>query len=248
MATVLFTYFLPVISVIIGGGTVLCFSKYIQRYISILLSFSGAFLLSITLCHLIPELFSCENHYHGNHQMHSHETHKLTGIWIIIGVLLQKILEYFSEGAEHGELNTEETQNTPKDKKTPWLIICSLCIHALLEGMPTYQHHKQVWISIFIHKIPVAILFTSFLLGFNFNRWKTIGLLILFGIMTPLGRLLYNIIDILDNFHVEISALVIGIFLHVATIILFESNKSNKFNLAKLGVTLLAIIMAFYID
>ena len=45
----------------------------------------------------------------------------------------------------------------------------------------------------------------------------------------------------------EITALVIGIFLHVSTTILFESNEGHKFNVTKLLVILIATATAYII-
>ncbi|RZV65520.1 MAG: ZIP family metal transporter, partial [Flavobacteriaceae bacterium] len=40
---------------------------------------------------------------------------------------------------------------------------------------------------------------------------------------------------------------VIGIFLHVSTIILFESNEEHRFNLRKLMIIILAVAIAYII-
>ncbi|MGB5462103.1 MAG: ZIP family metal transporter, partial [Aureibaculum sp.] len=91
--------------------------KPTTKLIQLLLSFSGAYLLSITVLHLLPEVFE------------SHQ--KNIGIYILIGILLQTVLEYFSKGAEHGHIHIH-----PYTKGVPWLLFISLSAHAFLEGIP----------------------------------------------------------------------------------------------------------------
>jgi hypothetical protein len=68
--------------------------------------------------------------------------------------------------------------------------------------------------------------------------------LIIFGLMTPLGSFIQSNTSLLDGIAVFLDAIVIGIFLHVSTTILFESSKDHKFNIYKFGVILLGIILA----
>ena len=50
--------------------------------------------------------------------------------------------------------------------------------------------------------------------------------------MAPLGALVGNI-SLLASYHNWMLAIVIGIFMHVATTILFESEEGHRFNLQK---------------
>ena len=59
-------------------------------------------------------------------------------------------------------------------------------------------------------------------------------LLFLFAIMTPLGVYAGNIFGTLSAFKEEIMAMVIGIFLHISTTILFESTDGHKFSFQKI--------------
>jgi zinc and cadmium transporter len=47
------------------------------------------------------------------------------------------------------------------------------------------------------------------------------------------------------SYHTEITALTIGIFLHISTVILFESSKDHKFNIRKFIAILLGMSIAF---
>ncbi len=70
-----------------------------------------------------------------------------------------------------------------------------------------------------------------------------------FALMAPLGGLITHflegqIIDIGD-FQGIILALLVGVFLHIATTIIFESDKGHAFNLTKLTAILLGFVLAF---
>ncbi len=78
-------YFILILAVLIGASIVL-FVKPSERFIQFLLAFSGAYLLSITVLHLLPEVFTESNE------------HTKIGVFILIGILIQSVLEYFSKG------------------------------------------------------------------------------------------------------------------------------------------------------
>jgi zinc transporter ZupT len=218
-------YLLPVVAIIIG--VILAFITKKQKSIGtkLLLSFSGAFLLALTLFDLLPEV------YH-------HLDAKQTGLFIMCGVLLQIVLEFFSKGIEHGHDNTHE-----KDKRFPWILFISLCIHSFLEGFPIHQHNDMLY-GVLIHKIPIAALLTTFLLQSNYSKFQMIGFLLVFTLMTPLGTFISNNIVLASEYIDYVNAIVIGIFLHIATTILFESSEGHKFNLSKLVMICLGILIA----
>src|SRR5690606_4713617 len=71
---------------------------------------------------------------------HDHKAMKTIGLFIMLGIVFQIILEYFSKGAEHGHVHIHE-----KMPRLPWLLFGSLCLHALFEGMPISQHQHIAW-------------------------------------------------------------------------------------------------------
>ena len=71
--------------------------------------------------------------------------------------------------------------------------------------------------------------------------------LLLFSVMTPIGSLISEKLIFVKDYYIQISALVIGIFLHISTTILFESSEGHKFNISKLLVILVGIITAYII-
>ena len=135
-------------SVILAAIIVELFKVEKTKNINLLLTFSGAYLLSITTQHLLPEVFQSGN---------SHST----GLFILGGFLFQIILEYFSKGIEHGHYHHNST--------IPISVLISLSIHAFVEGIPLSGHlhdhaHNGLLTGIIMHKLPVSIvLLTIFL-------------------------------------------------------------------------------------
>ncbi|MFK2820845.1 ZIP family metal transporter [Flavobacteriaceae sp. LMIT009] len=221
-------YLFPIYAVILGFLIVKLSRNKPIKNIKLLLAFSGAFLMSLTVFDLLPEV------YH-------HLDAKQTGLFIMIGVLLQIFLEFFSKGAEHGHVHIHKNSTV-----FPWLLFISLCMHAFLEGFPIHQHNDMVY-GVLIHKVPIAILITSYLFESGFKTFQIALFLILFSIMTPLGTVISNNVEGVHGILDHINAIVIGIFLHISTTILFESSEGHKFNLGKILVIVVAVIIAYFI-
>lgn len=222
------TYLFPIYAVIIGIGIVVFLKQQRNSYTKLLLSFSGAFLLALTLFDLLPEVYE---HLEG----------KQTGLFIMCGILLQIILEFFSKGAEHGHVHIHKN-----DTSFPWLLFISLCIHSFLEGFPIHHHNDMVY-GVLVHKIPIAALITGFLLQSNYTKLQIAFFLLVFTIMTPIGTFISNTSEIATNYIYIINAIVIGIFFHISTTILFETGEGHKFNLSKLVAIILGVGIAYII-
>ena len=221
-------YLFPIYAVAIGVILVVIFKQKKSSYTKILLSFSGAFLLALTLFDLLPEVYE---HLEG----------KQTGLFIMSGILIQIILEFFSKGAEHGHVHIHKHETS-----FPWLLFISLCIHSFLEGFPIHQHNDMVY-GVLVHKIPIAALLTMYLLQSHFTKTQIIGFLVVFASMTPLGTIISNNVELVSGYVYYINAIVIGIFFHISTIILFESSEGHKFNLSKLVSILVGVAIAYLI-
>jgi zinc transporter ZupT len=221
-------YLFPIYAVLIGYAFVYFTRQGKPKNIKLLLAFSGAFLLSLTMFDLLPEVYE---------QLDA----KLTGLFIMFGILIQIILEFFSKGAEHGHVHIHKNS-----KGFPWLLFISLCLHAFLEGFPIHQHNDMVY-GVLIHKIPIAILITTYLVQSDFQTLQILSFLTLFGIMTPLGTVISNNVAMVSDYLVYINAIVIGVFLHISTTILFESSEGHKFNLNKILAIIVAITIAYFI-
>lgn len=229
-------YLLPILAVSIGFVLVYFLKPSNQQNIKILLSFSGGFLLAITIFNLIPEVFGMGTHEH----IHE-ENHKQIGLFVIGGILFQIFLEYFSKGAEHGHVHVHGKQT-----QFPWLLFTSLFIHALLEGFPVHKTHGMLT-GIIIHKIPVAIILATFLLKSELPKLYSLIFMLLFAFATPIGTFIAANFEIASEYYKQISAVVIGIFLHISTTILFESSEGHRYNLAKLAAIIGAITIAYFI-
>lgn len=221
-------YLLPILAVIIGVVMAFLFKQTKSVSTLLLLSFSGAFLLALTLFDLLPEVYE---HLEG----------KMTGVFIMSGILIQIMLEFFSKGAEHGHVHIHKHETA-----FPWLLFISLCIHSFLEGFPIHQHNDMVY-GVLIHKIPIAALITSYMLQSSFTKTQIGLFLVFFAMMTPLGTLISNTVDLVEGYVYYINAIVIGIFFHISTVILFESSEGHKFNLSKLVVIVLGVFVAYLI-
>ena len=217
-------YLLPLLSVLLGYVIAIGLKPKVKQNLKLLLAFSGSFLLSLTVLHLLPEVY---------------ETHdKNVGIFIMMGILFQIILEFFSKGAEHGHVHGHG-----KIAKMPWLLFISLCIHALLEGFPVGHHHDLAY-GIAIHHLPIAIILTTFFINAELNKTALFFFMLTFAVMTPLGTLASDSFPILNQYYTQITAVVIGILFHISSTIIFESSEGHKFNIAKVSMIIFGIVLA----
>ena len=220
-------YLLPLLSVILGYVIALLLKPKKKKNLKLLLAFSGSFLLSITVMHLLPEVYEAHNH--------------IVGIFIMVGILFQIILEFFSKGAEHGHVHGHD-----KIARMPWLLFISLCIHAFLEGFPVGHHHDLAY-GIAIHHLPIAIILTTFFINAELNKTALFIFMLSFAFMTPLGTFVSDNIPFITQYYTEITAVVIGILFHISSTIIFESSEGHKFNIAKISMIILGILLAVFV-
>jgi len=64
--------------------------------------------------------------------------------------------------------------------------------------------------------------------------------------MSPLGVLVADKTLFFAKYNTEITALIIGVFFHISTIILFESSENHTFNLQKFTAILLGILLTVF--
>ena len=230
-----------IIAVVLGGLIVTYLhASNKKKFIKLMLSFSGGFLLSIAFIHFVPELYASST--------------KNIGIYILIGFLVQLSLEFFSGGIEHGHVHVH------KGQKMPWGLFISLSIHSFLEGIPLgnqYAGHASTHVhdgnsllfGILFHQLPVAVALMTLLINTNITKLKSWIILLGFAIMTPLGLLLGLFSSTATHFidFNMILAVVVGMFLHISTTIIFETSENHKFNILKLTSILIGCILAFLI-
>ena len=220
-------YLLPLFSVLLGYIIALALKPKGKNNLKLLLAFSGSFLLSLTVMHLLPDVYESED--------------PKVGVFIMLGILFQIILEFFSKGAEHGHVHGHD-----KMFQMPWLLFISLCIHAFLEGFPVGHHHNLAY-GIAIHHLPIAIILTTFFINAELNKTALLFFMITFALMTPLGTLVSDSLPILNQYYTEITAVVIGILFHISSTIIFESSEGHKFNIAKVSMIILGILLACFL-
>jgi zinc transporter ZupT len=231
-------------AVLLGGLLVIWVDSYKQKnLIKIMLAFSGGFLLAIAFNHFLPELYAAHNNS--------------IGLYVILGFLIQLILEYFSGGIEHGHVHIH------KGKAMPWMLFISLSIHSFVEGIPLaiqsvetvgHQHShltgQSLLLGIIFHQTPVAIALMTLLRSSTFSLKKSWFILGLFAIMTPAGLIFgYFTEGSLGFINMDILlAIVVGMFLHISTTIIFEASENHRFNLAKLASIFVGVTLALLIQ
>ncbi|HLA57090.1 MAG TPA: ZIP family metal transporter [Flavobacterium sp.] len=220
-------YLLPLLAVLFGYVFALVLKPEKKTNIKLLLAFSGSFLLSLTVMHLLPEVYETHNHH--------------IGIFIMVGILFQIVLEFFSKGAEHGHVHGHSEMAT-----IPWLLFISLCIHAFLEGFPV-SRHNDLALGIAIHHFPIAIILTAFFLNAKLSKISIFIFMVTFAAMTPLGTAFSKYLPFLNDYYTEITAIVIGILFHISSTIIFETTEGHKFNIQKVSMIILGIILASFI-
>ena len=227
-------YFILIAAVMLVA-TIFLYGKSLSVNTTKLLNaFSAAFLIAICFTEILPESYTLNIEY--------------TGLFVIVGFLLQLVLGVFSGGIEHGHSHHHK-------HGIPYAILFSLGAHAFIEGMPLNAHtheaheslHHALITGILIHNVPITIVLTSMLKHSGISNFKTLVILFIFSLLSPLGATVANIIFISpENLAIPL-ALVAGILLHISTTILFESADSHKFNLVKMGVIILGLAAALLV-
>lgn len=232
------------LSTLLAGLAVLMIPKLNINRFKILLSFSGAYLFSITVIHILPELF--------------HETAnlKLTGAYVLAGFFLQMILEYFSSGVEHGHIHLDHGHEHEHHGHLPYSMFISLCLHSFLEGTllthPFHNHADEgahtLLIGLVLHKIPEAFALVSILLFGLKKKYVAFLLLVIYALCSPAGQLtsdlMFHHMDIDERIFQFLFAIVAGNFLYISTTIFFETSPDHKFKISRLMVLILAAVMA----
>lgn len=231
---------------VMAGGMLVMFSGLKNHtFQKLILSFSGAFILALCLFHLFPEVYA---------GMPAEQA----GLIIFSGFILQLILDYFSGGIEHGHVHVSEhshhehhhDHHHPVMKRFPYVMMVGLCIHAFMEGLPliTGKPGEGLFTGILFHNIPISFTLVNIFMVAGKTKGQTLLALIIFGLMTPLGALCANLIpgdpEVFGHYAL---ALVIGIFFHISTTILFESDQNHRFNLLKFATIVLGSAAAFFL-
>ena len=216
---------------------IIIFRKLKFKSINWSLLFSGAFLLGIVVVELLPELFKANTPF--------------LGVWLLVGFILQVLLELLSKGKEHGHFHSHEV-----NKMSIFTITLGLCLHALIEGLPlsfytNEFHHDHMMdlpflYAIIIHKLFVGIALALFLVQIQSSRIMIISILLLFAMMGPFGVVIGEQYVISSKTQNIILAIVAGSLLHIGTIILYEqeADQHHRFSFKKLLILALGFLTA----
>ncbi len=195
------------------------------------LIFAGTYLFSITIIHLIPEIYS------------SPIGGVNAGIYMLLGYFLQQILEYFTSGVEHGHIHHHEGHSHNHASLGIVSVVLALSVHAFLEGgllaQPSTMHASHqgetLLAGIVLHKIPAAYALMAIATMQMKSRRKALLLLLAFALASPLGYILSDYSQtndlVSDKTILILISLVCGSFLQISTTIAFESSPLHKFNL-----------------
>lgn len=201
------------------------------------LIFAGSFLFSITVVHILPEVFSI-----------SEEPMKI-GFYVLIGFFFQQFLEYFTSGIEHGHAHKHVHMGTGARAG----LMAALVIHSFLEGAllmrhsPLHDEHEghSLLIGIALHKMPAAFALAATLKEGRSFGWKVWSALIVFGIASPIGLILGNaIISLSPDILILLFAFVAGSFLHISTTIFVETSPNHHFDWRKLIIGIFGALTA----
>ncbi len=230
------------------GGTLAFFlesrKEWWETWRPMIISFGGAFLLGITVMVIFPDVFGSNSNRGGISLSY----------YVLIGFLIQIILETISGGIEHGHVHSHQHEHGLSIGKAVTVML-GLSLHSVLEGMPitglshhAAHQHSYVW-GIFVHKFPAAFALMAFLLDSRLSKLKVWIILIIFSLMTPLGSALGSFLmdyGFSTDIYPILLALVAGSFLHIATIVLFEFNdvEGHQFSYKRLVLILLGLLLA----
>jgi len=219
------------VGVILAGLISEIFSKKFISYKSVIITFSVSIVLALICIHILPEIFTSS-------------VGKKTGLFILLGFLLQILLELMSKGIEHGHVHYDGSIS----KYQLLIIFLGLSIHSFIEGIPLnnieatetlHQHNVYeknqfsliYFLIIIVHKLPIAAILIFFLNTINTKKTIKFTLLIIFAATSPLGALFgKNILGIffLSEWSINFLAISTGMLLHITTVIIFEDHHNSK--------------------
>lgn len=238
-------YILLFLIAVSGGLAAYYIPKYNPGNYKLTLVFSGSYLFAITLTELLPEIFSEQSRF------------SYAGLWVLAGFFIQQLLEFVSQGVEHGHIHIHDHGKDHHSSMAFW-VMAALSFHAIMEGgmlaSPGIAGDKlnaTLLSGILMHKFPEAFALMSVLLC-ELKRKHAILLLLIFSLASPaglgIGGFLLGSGWLNQNMFFILFAIVSGGFLHISTTIVFESTADHHFNSRKTAVALLGSGIAVLIN
>ncbi len=222
-------YLILISSIVLGAVTVFGLRLNDPARVKVLNAFTGAYLIALVMLHLLPDLYAPEPGLVLKPL--------LIGGFILFGFFLQIAMDSISMGIEHG--HAHEIHG-----RMAFGILAGLCLHAFVEAMalgqsPAHQTvhdhaaHHFLLVSVVVHNYPISIALLGMLLQSGMKKSSALLCLGLFAVMAPIG-MFFSTQTGLAVYSRYLMAVVIGIFMHISTTILFESEDHHLFPVKKL--------------
>jgi zinc transporter ZupT len=231
---------------LLSGLLVFMVPRHKSSNYRLLLIFAGAYLFSITVIHILPELYR------------QSDSLSFLGVFVLLGFFLQQFLEYFTSGVEHGHLHSRVGGSN--QGISALLLLIALCLHAFLEGgmlaqggdLTEVYDHDAILFGIALHRAPAAFALMTVLVVQLPSRRRAIPYLLIFSIAAPAGLMLCTYLanaSILSSAGlIYLYALVSGNFLQISTTIVFESSPGHTFDARKFAVALFGAAVAIAVE
>ena len=198
-----------------------------EKFAKNLLIVSAGFLITICLNEVFPQVYAKE--------------HSNIGLWVIGGVVLQMLLENLTKGFEHGHFH----HHTEGKNILPVALMIGMFIHAFLEGIPLANETEVLspyLTGILVHNLPISFILGAFLVKNRKFSASARLIISLFALASPLGVILGKYFN--PNWQIYFLAVVGGIFLHISSVIIFESSKNHNVDWRKIGLVMLGVLLA----
>jgi zinc and cadmium transporter len=224
----------------LGGVLALSSGYKNETMLSVFLAFAGGYIFSITILHVLPEVFAGHNHD--------------IALIVLAGFFFQVFITKLSDGADHGHLHSHEhTHNLAM----PLGLFLTMCLHAFTEGLPlgfmtgssTHITASTMSIGIALHELPAAFALMSILRSEHIKKQTVWLLLIVYASMAPLAVVSSQslLLFLPEDMYAWILAFVAGTFLFISTTILFENSENHQFGGSKLSAILVGVALALLI-
>lgn len=211
---------------VFGGAALSVFFKdNIKRHLPLLLAFGGAFLFSQIVFEALPKLY-----------LEAGDA-KQTGLFIILGILLQLSLEASYKGIDHGHY-------TEGARPFSFQLLISLGLHSFLEGIPLGNNPDLAY-GIMAHNLPIAVVLTDILAASKLRRGHVALSLAFFALAGPLAVFSGSSINPDGALYKNLLALTVGLLLHISTVILFEHSAKQQFSPKKIFSLLLGFLLGY---
>jgi zinc and cadmium transporter len=255
---------LSLLLVALAGGLILeILGDKAMNNLPIILAFGGAYIMGLLFFPLVPEAFSF-NSIAGIFVL----------VGFLVQIFLEYISKGLEHGHVHHSEHGKVLNVLPWAAIFSLCIHAFLESMPLAEGAVAvtnmgHQVHSMghthvhvhgsmaigsaLFIGLAIHKLPVALVLMGLMKSIGSSSLVRWGLLSMFGLMPLFGMYFYDTIlhsgaslpGGVGAFIAATQGLVIGILLHVATTVLFESGEGHHFHFKKLTATLIGLGLAY---